>query len=102
MSGNVADLARLMKRISSRMNCNKRRKSAPGDIVDIDIEKRGAVVANSMGLDVEIEKREAVMELLSLDNPGEGDATSPQYYAVGKEGDADKEEADGETDDIYF
>ena len=42
------------------------------------------------------------MALLSLENPGKGDATSPQYYAVGKEGDADEEEADGETDNIDF
>jgi hypothetical protein len=68
VSGNVADLTKLMKRISNRMNCNKRRKSAPGDIVVIYIEKRGANVANSVGLDVEIEEREAAMALLSLEN----------------------------------
>jgi hypothetical protein len=87
------------------MNCNKRRTSALGDSVDVEIEKRGAVVAYSVGvLDVEIEKRDAVVALLSLDNPGGGDATSPRYDVVvkDKEGGAEAEEADGGRDDIDF
>jgi len=63
VSGNSADLIKLMNRISNRMNCNKRRTSALGDSVDVEIEKRGVVVADS--LDVEIEKRDAVVVLLS-------------------------------------
>jgi len=58
------------------MTCNKRRTSALGSGIDVEIEKRGAIVANSVGMDEEIEKRDALVALLSLDNP-EGDATSP-------------------------
>ena len=66
-----------MKQISNRMTCNKRRTSALGSSIDVEIEKRGAIVANSVGMvDVETEKRDAFVALLSLDNPG-GDATSP-------------------------
>jgi hypothetical protein len=54
------------------MNCNKRRTSALGDSVDVEIEKRGTVVADSVGVDVEIEKRDTAVALLSLDNPGGG------------------------------
>ncbi len=45
------------------MNCNKRRTSG----VDVEIGKRGTVVADSVGVDVEIEKRDAAVVLLSLD-----------------------------------
>lgn len=68
VSGNADDLKKLMKRISNRMNCNKRRTSALGDSVDIEIEKRGTVVADSVGMDV----RDAAVPLLNLDNPGGG------------------------------
>ncbi len=100
--GNSADLIKLMNRISNRMNCNKRRTSALGDSVDIEIEKRGAVVAYSVGVDVEIGKRDAAVALLSLDNPRGGDATSPLNNIVIKEGGAEAEEADGRRDDINF
>jgi hypothetical protein len=76
-SGNAADSIKLMNRISNRMNCNKRRTSALGDSIDVEIEKRGTVVAYSVSMDVEIEKRDAAVALLSLDNPRGGDATSP-------------------------
>jgi translation initiation factor IF-1 len=39
VSGNADDLIKLMNRISNRMNCNKRRISALGDSVDVEIEK---------------------------------------------------------------
>ncbi len=43
------------------------------------------------------------MVLLSLDNPGEGDATSPLNNVVIKEGGgAEAEEADGRRNDIDF
>ncbi len=45
-----------MNRISNRMNCNKRRTFALGNSVDVAIEKRGTVVANSIGVDIDIEK----------------------------------------------
>jgi hypothetical protein len=88
VSGNAADLKKLMNRISNCMNCNKRRtsSSALGDSVDVEIEKRGTVVADSVGVDVEIEKRDTAVALLSLDNPGGGDATSPRYDVVIEEG----------------
>ena len=44
VSGNAGDLKKLMNRISNRMNCNKRRTSALGDSVDVEIEKRGTVL----------------------------------------------------------
>jgi stress response protein YsnF len=68
VSGNADDVIKLMNRISNRMNCNKRRTSG----VDIEIGKRGAVVAESVGVDVEIEKRDTAVALLSLDNPRGG------------------------------
>jgi hypothetical protein len=88
VSGNAADLKKLMNRISNCMNCNKRRtsSSALGDSVDVEIEKRGTVSADSVGVDVEIEKRDTAVALLSLDNPGGGDATSPRYDVVIEEG----------------
>jgi hypothetical protein len=67
VSGNAADLIKLMNRISNRMNCNKRRTSALGDSVDVEIEKRGAVVTYSVGVNVEIEKRDTAVALLSFD-----------------------------------
>jgi hypothetical protein len=67
VSGNANDMIKLMKRISNRMNCNKRRKSG----VDIEIGKRGTVV-DSAGVDVEIETRDAVVALLNLNNPRGG------------------------------
>jgi len=66
--GNADDEIKLMKRISNRMNCNKRRTSG----VDIEIGKRGTVVADSVGVDVEIETKDAAVALLSLNNPGGG------------------------------
>ena len=66
--GDAAEMKKLMNRISNRMNCNKRRTSALGDSVDVEIEKRGTVVADSVGVDV----RDAAVALLSLDNPGGG------------------------------
>ncbi len=42
------------------------------------------------------------MALLSLDNPGGGDATSPRYNIVIKEGGSEAEEEDGGSDDINF
>ena len=98
VSGNAGDLKKLMNRISNRMNCNKRRTSALGDSVDVEIEKRGTVVADSVGVDV----RDAAVALLSLDNPGGGDATSPRYDVVIEEGGAELEEADGRRDDVDF
>jgi hypothetical protein len=59
-----------MNQISNRMNCNKKIKSALGDSVDVEIEKRDIVVVDS--LDVDIEKRDAVVALLSLAAPGGG------------------------------
>ena len=70
VSGNAGDLKKLMNRISNRMNCNKRRTSALGDSVDVEIEKRGTVVADSVGVD-----RDTAVALLSLVNPGGGDMT---------------------------
>ena len=67
VSGNAGDLKKLMNRISNRMNCNKRRTSALGDSVDVEIEKRGAVVTYSVGVNVEIEKRDTAVALLSFD-----------------------------------
>jgi len=58
VSGNADHVLKLMNRISNRMNCNKRRTSALGDSVDVEIGKRGTVVADSVGVDVEIEKKE--------------------------------------------
>ena len=98
VSGNAGDLKKLMNRISNRMNCNKRRTSALGDSVDVEIEKRGTVVADSVGVDV----RDAAVALLSLDNPGGGDATSPRYDVFIEEGGAELEEADGRRDDVDF
>ena len=81
------------------MNCNKRRTSAQGDSVDVEIEKRGTVVADSVGVDV----RDAAVALLSLDNPGGGDATSPLNNVVIKEGGgAEAEEEDGGRDNNDF
>jgi hypothetical protein len=68
--GNAADLIKLMNQISNCMNCNKKRKSALGDSVDVEIEQRDAVVADSV--DVDIEKRDAVVALLSLAATGGG------------------------------
>ena len=56
----------------------------------------------SLGVDVEIEKRDAAVALFSLDNPGGGGATSPQYVVVVKEEGAEAEEADKWRDDIDF
>ncbi len=53
-------------------------------------------------MDVEIEKRDAAVALLSLDNPRGGDATSPRYDVVIEGGGAEAEEADGRRDDIDF
>ena len=81
------------------MNCNKRRTSG----VDVEIGKRGTVVADSVGVDVEIEKRDAAVALLSLDNPRGGDATSSlNNVVIEEEGGAEAEEADGRRDDIDF
>jgi len=79
------------------MNCNKRRTSALGDSIDVEIEKRGAVVADSVGLDVEIEKRDAAVALLSLDNPGGG----MRLHLI-EEGCVEADKADGGRDDIDF
>ena len=65
-------MIKLMKRISNHMNCNKKKTSALGSSIDIEIEKRGTIVANSVCMDVEIEKRDAFVELLHLDNLGGG------------------------------
>jgi hypothetical protein len=51
VSGNAADLKKLMNQISNRVNCNKRRTSVLGDSVDVEIEKRSTVVAD-IGVDV--------------------------------------------------
>ena len=67
VSGNADDLKKLMNQISNRVNCNKRRTSALGDSVDVEIEKRGAVVTYSVGVNVEIEKRDTAVALLSFD-----------------------------------
>ncbi len=48
VSGNANDVIKLMNRISNRMNCNKRRTSG----IDVEIEKRGTVVADSVSVDV--------------------------------------------------
>jgi len=53
-------------------------------------------------VDVEIEKRDAAVALLSLDNPRGGDATSPLNNVVIEEGDVEAEEVDGRRDDIDF
>ena len=112
VSGNAADTIKLMKRISNRINCNTRRTSAKkkGNSVDVESEKRSSIVADSvvtgdvfadsMGMDVEIEN--AAVALLSLDNPGRGDATSPRCDVVIKEGSADAEEVYGKNDNINF
>ncbi len=68
------------------------KKSALGDSVDVEIQKRGAVVADSM--DVENEKIDAVVALLSLAAPRGGDVTSPLNNVVIMEGDVEAE-ADG-------
>ncbi len=44
VSGNAADLKKLMNRISNRMNCNKRRTSGLGDSVDVEIEKEAPLL----------------------------------------------------------
>jgi len=99
VNGNADDVIKLMKRISNRMNCNKRRTSG----VDVEIGKRGTVVADSVGVNVEIEKRDAAVALLSLDNPRGGDATSSlNNVVIEEEGGAEAEEADGRRDDIDF
>ena len=66
--GNEVHLKQLMKRISTRMTCNKRRKlnSACGDSVDVKIEKRVTVAADSVVSDVENERRNAAILLLNL------------------------------------
>ena len=46
-------------------------------------------------MDVEIEKRDAAVALLSLDNPRGGDATSPRYDVVIEEGGAELEDVGG-------
>ena len=97
VSGNADDMIKLMKRISNRMNCNKKRKSG----VDVEIGKRGTVV-DSVGVDVEIEMRDAVVALLNLNIPMGGDATSPLNNVVIEEGGAEAEEADGRRDNIDF
>ncbi len=65
------------------------------------MEKRGTVV-DSVGVDVEIETRDAIVALLNLNNPRGGDATSPLNNVVIEEGDAEAEEADGRRDAIDF
>jgi hypothetical protein len=44
VSGNAADLIKLMNRISNHMNCNKRRTFALGDSVDVEIEKEAPLL----------------------------------------------------------
>ncbi len=51
VSGNAADLIKLMNRISNCMNCNQRRTSALGDSIDVEIEKRCAVVVDNMKIE---------------------------------------------------
>ncbi len=58
---NATDLIKLMNRMSNHMNCNKKRKSALGNSVDVEIQKRGAIVVDSV--DVDIEKRDAIVAL---------------------------------------
>ena len=87
VSGNADDMIQLMKRISNRINCNKKRKSG----VDVVIGKRGTVV-DSAGVDKEIETKDAVVALLNLKNPRGGDATSPLNNVVIEEGSAEAEE----------
>jgi hypothetical protein len=67
-NGNATHEIQLMKRISNRMNCNKRRTSG----VDVEIRTSGNVVADSVGVDVQIETKDAAVALLSLNNPGGG------------------------------
>ena len=82
VSGNAGDLKKLMNRISNRINCNKNRTSALGDSVDVEIEKRGTVVADSIGVDV----RDAAVALLSLDNPGGGMRLHPDTTLSSRRG----------------
>jgi hypothetical protein len=84
--GNAADLKKLMNQISNRMNCNKRRTSAQGDSIDVEIEKRGTVVADSVRVGVEIEKRDAAVALLCLDNPGGGMRLHPDTTLSSRRG----------------
>ncbi len=67
--------------------------------MDVEIEKRDAIVADSV--DIDIEKSDAVVALLSLAAPRGGDVTSPLINVVIKEGDAEAE-AEGGRDDNNF
>ncbi len=71
--GNEVNLKQLMKRISNRMTCNKRRKlkSACGDSIDVKIENRDTVVVDSVVSDVENERRNAAILLLNLSLRGD-------------------------------
>jgi hypothetical protein len=86
------------------MNCNKRycnkmTKSALGDSVDVEIQKRDAIVADSV--EVENGTIDAVVVLLSLAAPREGDVTSPLNNVVIDEGGGDAE-VDGGRDNNNF